>query len=243
MKKIILLSIVFSVFFVSFREVQATSFVAECFDATYRDEQSDLIIMAQREDEADINVIEEEGNIYTLVPLVVESVEKGDEDLGSIIIKQLGGTLLNGKEQKFPSLTLDWASSTVWRLNLIENKDETHTLVCGEYGRIGEHDSDKTRQVLPGFKSQLINSGLSNDLSGAGIMKFMTLVVILVIWSVVWKGIALWYAARSEQKVWFIILVMTNTLGILEIIYLLFGRHKSDKPKSRDVSNDDHRVN
>lgn len=47
---------------------------------------------------------------------------------------------------------------------------------------------------------------------------------IIVIWSLIWKGIALWHAARNEQRAWFIALLLINTIGILEIIYLLFFR-------------------
>ena len=35
------------------------------------------------------------------------------------------------------------------------------------------------------------------------------------------KGYSLWYAAKRNEKWWFIILLIVNTLGILEIIYLL----------------------
>jgi hypothetical protein len=43
-----------------------------------------------------------------------------------------------------------------------------------------------------------------------------------IVWSLVWKGIALWHAARSNQLGWYIALVFINTLGVLEIIYLVF---------------------
>lgn len=52
-----------------------------------------------------------------------------------------------------------------------------------------------------------------------------TLVVILIlvsIWSLIWKGLALWKAAGLRHKWWFIILLVVNTVGILEIIYLFF---------------------
>jgi hypothetical protein len=42
----------------------------------------------------------------------------------------------------------------------------------------------------------------------------------LVIWTVIWKGIALWKAARNSDKAWYIVLLIVNTLGILEIIYI-----------------------
>jgi len=43
---------------------------------------------------------------------------------------------------------------------------------------------------------------------------------ILVLWSLVWKGLALWRAAKRGEKIWFIVFLIVNTAGILEIIYL-----------------------
>ena len=48
------------------------------------------------------------------------------------------------------------------------------------------------------------------------------IIIIAILWSVVWKGLALWHAARRGQYWWFLILLVVNTLGILEIIYLFF---------------------
>lgn len=48
-----------------------------------------------------------------------------------------------------------------------------------------------------------------------------------VAWSLFWKGLALWRAAKNQSKVWFIVLLIVNTMGILEILYLfVFGRKK-----------------
>ncbi|NTW04947.1 MAG: hypothetical protein HGA27_02350 [Peptococcaceae bacterium] len=44
----------------------------------------------------------------------------------------------------------------------------------------------------------------------------------VIVWSLTWKGIALWHAARCTQRGWYIALILINTLGILEIIYLVF---------------------
>ncbi len=49
---------------------------------------------------------------------------------------------------------------------------------------------------------------------------------LLIAWAVVWKGIALWHAARNRQLAWYIALLIVNTVGILEIIYLAFFRKK-----------------
>lgn len=49
--------------------------------------------------------------------------------------------------------------------------------------------------------------------------------LLLAAWSLVWKGIALWVAARNYQKRWFIaMIIINNTLGLLEIVYLLWFR-------------------
>ncbi len=56
---------------------------------------------------------------------------------------------------------------------------------------------------------------------------FVPLLLIVVLWTIVLKGFALWCAARNSQKWWFIVLLVINTLGILEIIYLIWFRPKS----------------
>jgi methionyl-tRNA synthetase len=48
------------------------------------------------------------------------------------------------------------------------------------------------------------------------------LLFLIIIWSIFWKGLALWHAGRRGQPWWFVIMLIVNTLGILEIIYL-FG--------------------
>jgi len=52
--------------------------------------------------------------------------------------------------------------------------------------------------------------------------KFLVLFILLLIWSIIWKGLALWKAARLSNKWWFLVLLVVNTLGILEIIYIYF---------------------
>jgi uncharacterized protein (DUF983 family) len=58
---------------------------------------------------------------------------------------------------------------------------------------------------------------------------FSAIIIILMIWSLIWKGLALWKSARLNQKTWYIIMLLVNTVGILEIIYLLIVRNKEDK--------------
>ena len=54
------------------------------------------------------------------------------------------------------------------------------------------------------------------------------LIILLIIWSSVWKGLALWKSAKLQHKTWFIVMFILNTAGILEIIYLLTHREKKE---------------
>lgn len=44
----------------------------------------------------------------------------------------------------------------------------------------------------------------------------------ILLWSLFWKGWALWQAAGRKNKVWFIVIFLVNTVGLLEIFYLYF---------------------
>ena len=64
-------------------------------------------------------------------------------------------------------------------------------------------------------------------LSVLGIVVGGILLIVFIIWSVYWKGRALWRAAHLNSKPWFIALLLINTLGILEILYIyVFSKKK-----------------
>jgi hypothetical protein len=63
---------------------------------------------------------------------------------------------------------------------------------------------------------------------GVGIMLFF-----VIVWSLFWKGWALWKSARSGNKAWFVILLILNTLGILEIIYIFLVAKEEPKKSSK----------
>ncbi|MBX4200831.1 DUF5652 family protein [Candidatus Parcubacteria bacterium] len=59
---------------------------------------------------------------------------------------------------------------------------------------------------------------------------YSALFIALIIWNLIWKGFALWKAARSRQRNWFIAILILNTFGILEIIYIFyFGTREGEK--------------
>lgn len=54
----------------------------------------------------------------------------------------------------------------------------------------------------------------------------------VVLWELVWKGLALWHSAKEGRKGWFIALLIVNSLGILPIIYLIWFRRKKEEVDS-----------
>jgi hypothetical protein len=50
------------------------------------------------------------------------------------------------------------------------------------------------------------------------------LIVVITIWDIIWRGMALWNSAKRNESVWFVALLIINSLGILPIIYLLIKR-------------------
>lgn len=57
----------------------------------------------------------------------------------------------------------------------------------------------------------------------------MQLILILVIWEMIWKGVALWKASQNKDKWWFIAIFIANTVGTLPLVYILFFSKKLSK--------------
>ncbi len=52
--------------------------------------------------------------------------------------------------------------------------------------------------------------------------------LVLIFWTLPWKAVALWKSARNGHKVWFVVLLIVNTMAILEILYIfVFGKKKN----------------
>jgi len=63
-------------------------------------------------------------------------------------------------------------------------------------------------------------------------------IVLLMIWTFAWKGVALWKSARLSQPIWFVILLVVNTMGILEILYIfIFSRLGFDHLRGKKSRN------
>ena len=42
----------------------------------------------------------------------------------------------------------------------------------------------------------------------------------VMVWSYLWKCIALWKAARRDQMVWYVLIALAPPFGLLEMIYV-----------------------
>jgi len=54
--------------------------------------------------------------------------------------------------------------------------------------------------------------------------RWIVVILVLVLWELAWKGVALWRAANDRNVAWYVALLVLNSVGILPIIYLL--KHK-----------------
>jgi len=50
--------------------------------------------------------------------------------------------------------------------------------------------------------------------------------LLFVVWELTWKALALWRAARNGSRVWYVAILVVNSLGILPILYLALTAKK-----------------
>jgi len=62
---------------------------------------------------------------------------------------------------------------------------------------------------------------------------FIIFAVIIMVWTLPWKGVALWKAAQRRDKKWFIALLIINTVAILEILYIFVFSKKEDSKSDK----------
>ena len=66
----------------------------------------------------------------------------------------------------------------------------------------------------------------------------MWIIVAIIIWSIPWKAAALWRSARRGHLGWFLVLIVLNTLAILDILYLVvfseWGTKNQQEEKSKE---------
>ncbi len=69
---------------------------------------------------------------------------------------------------------------------------------------------------------------------GISLEALVGIMIIVSIWALVWKGFALWKSSKRNQMIWFIVLLVVNTVGILEILYIfVFSKINFKKKESK----------
>lgn len=63
------------------------------------------------------------------------------------------------------------------------------------------------------------------------LISYTPILLLIVAWTLPWKGVALWRAAKNNQTGWFVALLLLNTLAILEITYIFYFSQRSEKNK------------
>lgn len=62
------------------------------------------------------------------------------------------------------------------------------------------------------------------------------LLIPLIIWEAIWKGVGMWKAARNGQLGWFIAILIINSIGILPIAYIYFFQKKQETPDKNPMA-------
>ena len=61
------------------------------------------------------------------------------------------------------------------------------------------------------------------------------IILLILAWTIPWKGVALWKAARKSHKWWFIAILVINTLAVLEILYIFVFSKKQNKKSVQGI--------
>ena len=56
--------------------------------------------------------------------------------------------------------------------------------------------------------------------------------IITLLWVLPWKTWSLWRAARNNEKIWFISLIVFQTVGILPMLYIFIFQKNRNKSKT-----------
>jgi len=66
----------------------------------------------------------------------------------------------------------------------------------------------------------MYDAGTTGNIPAMYGASLFVIIAALTVWDWVWKAIAMWHAARRGEKVWFVVILIFNTIGILPIVYL-----------------------
>jgi hypothetical protein len=57
---------------------------------------------------------------------------------------------------------------------------------------------------------------------------WVIVIIVLALWDLAWRGVGLWKASNNDQKIWYILILVINSLGILPIIYIVLNNKGED---------------
>ena len=60
---------------------------------------------------------------------------------------------------------------------------------------------------------------------------------LLIIWTIVWKSIAAWYAAKNRQVFWYVFAWLSPTFGVIEMCYVYYMRYHFVPKRCRECFN------
>ena len=63
----------------------------------------------------------------------------------------------------------------------------------------------------------------------AFITQYWWVLLIVLAWTLPWKAVALWKAARRGERGWFVALFLINTFALLEIYYIFMIAKQESK--------------
>lgn len=91
------------------------------------------------------------------------------------------------------------------------------------------------QQIGPDYVSKIVSlTGLPTQ---TAIIVIASALVVIFIWTLIWKGLALWKSAKNNHKFWFIAILIINTIGILEILYIyVFSKMDWNKKQNKQKS-------
>ncbi len=92
-----------------------------------------------------------------------------------------------------------------------------------------------SEEILAALESGNSYEIIANYL-GVSVGVAVAILAIISIWALVWKGLALWKSSQKKSIPWFIVLLVINTIGILEILYIFIFSKISFKGKKKKQS-------
>jgi nitrogen fixation/metabolism regulation signal transduction histidine kinase len=88
------------------------------------------------------------------------------------------------------------------------------------------------------LKNDMANSfvGVMANSWGISVSTLVFILLVVVVWELVWKLAGMWKAAKKNSPIWFVIIAVFNTVGILPILYIyVFSKMKSEKVKTTRI--------